>query len=90
MEMKGCEILEQRPKFSSCYEKWLKTNPQAQGTVMLELQLNSHGKVLGARVDGSSVSASAAECLSTTAKMLVLSPLGAEATLQVPLVLRNE
>ena len=84
------EILRQRPKFSACYEKWLKTNPAAQGEVTLELQLNAHGRVLRARVDGNSVSAAASECLSTTAKTLVLSPLGAEATLQVPLVLRNE
>ena len=84
------EILRQRPKFSACYEKWLKTNPAAQGEVTLELQLNAHGRVLRARVEGSSVSAAASECLSTTAKTLVLSPLGADATLQVPLVLRNE
>lgn len=84
------EILRQRPKFSACYEKWLKTNPSAQGEVTLELQLNAHGRVLRARVEGSSVSAAAQQCLTTTAKTLVLSPLGAEATLQVPLVLRNE
>jgi hypothetical protein len=40
-------------------------------------------------VGASSISPASAECLVRTAKSLVLSPLGAEATLEVPLVLRS-
>lgn len=80
----------QRPKLAACYEKWLKANPQAEGEVVLELTVSAQGRVKRARVEnGATVSAASAECLTTTARSLVLPPLGADATLQVPLVLRQ-
>lgn len=83
------ELKRQRPKLASCYEKWLKANPAAQGEVVLELVVGAQGRVKRASVEGSTVSAASAECLVTTARSLVLPPLGAEATLQVPLLLRH-
>ena len=82
-------IKAQRPKLASCYDKWLKANPNAQGEVVLELTVGAQGRVKKARVEGSTISAASAECLVTTAKSLVLPPLGTDATLQVPLVLRQ-
>ncbi len=84
------ELKRQRPKLASCYEKWLKANPDAQGEVTLELTVGAQGRVKQARVaNGGTISAASSECLVTTAKSLVLSPLGTEATLEVPLVLRK-
>jgi len=79
----------QRPKLASCYEKWLKANPSAQGEVVLELVVGAQGRVKKARVENATISAASSECLVTTAKSLVLPPLGADATLQVPLLLRQ-
>ncbi len=83
------ELKSQRPKLAACYEKWLKANPQAQGEVVLELTVSAQGRVKRARLESGTVSAPSAECLVTTAKSLVLSPLGVDATLQVPLLLRH-
>ncbi len=83
------ELRSQTPKLAACYEKWLKANPTAQGEVTLELTVSAKGKVKRATVGASSISPASAECLVRTAKSLVLSPLGAEATLEVPLVLRS-
>jgi hypothetical protein len=83
------ELRSQTPKLAACYEKWLKSNPTAQGEVTLELTVSAKGKVKRANVGASSISPASAECLVRTAKSLVLSPLGAEATLEVPLVLRS-
>ena len=84
------ELKRQTPKLSACYEKWLKANPQASGEVVLELTVSAQGRVKKARLpEGSKgISAASAECLVTTAKTLVLPPLGVEATLEQPLVLR--
>lgn len=79
----------QRPKLASCYEKWLKANPAAQGEVVLELVVGAQGRVKKASVEGGTISAASSECLVTTAKSLVLPPLGTDATLQVPLLLRQ-
>lgn len=84
------ELRRQRPKLASCYDKWLKANPNAQGEVVLELVVGAQGRVKKARVEGAStISAASSECLVTTAKSLVLPPLGTDATLQVPLLLRQ-
>ncbi|MFT3714100.1 MAG: AgmX/PglI C-terminal domain-containing protein [Archangium sp.] len=84
------ELKRQTPKLSACYEKWLKANPNASGEVTLELTVSAQGRVKKARLpDGAKgISAASAECLITTAKTLVLPPLGVEATLEQPLVLR--
>lgn len=84
------ELKRQTPKLSACYEKWLKANPTASGEVVLELTVSAQGRVKKARLpDGAkTISAASAECLVTTAKTLVLPPLGVEATLEQPLVLR--
>ena len=79
----------QRPKLASCYEKWLKANPNAQGEVVLELVVGAQGRVKKASVESGTISAASSECLVTTAKSLVLPPLGTDATLQVPLLLRQ-
>jgi hypothetical protein len=79
----------QRPKLASCYDKWLKANPSAEGEVVLELVVGAQGRVKKARVESGTISAASSECLVTTAKSLVLPPLGTEATLQVPLLLRQ-
>jgi hypothetical protein len=78
----------QRPKLAACYEKWLKANPGARGEVVLEVTVTAQGRVRRATVGGDAISPASAECLVTTAKTLVLPALGAEATLEVPLVLR--
>ena len=80
----------QRPKLAACYDKWLKANPAAEGEVVLELMVSAQGRVKKARVESATISAASSECLVTTAKSLVLPPLGADATLQVPLVLRHQ
>lgn len=79
----------QRPKLASCYEKWLKANPAAEGEVVLELVVGAQGRVKKARVESGTISPASSECLVTTAKSLVLPPLGTEATLQIPLLLRK-
>ena len=79
----------QRPKLASCYEKWLKANPNAQGEVVLELVVGAQGRVKKASVESGTISAASSECLVTTAKSLVLPPLGTDATLQVPLLLHQ-
>jgi hypothetical protein len=82
-------IKAQRPKLASCYEKWLKANPAAEGEVVLELVVGAQGRVKKARVESGTISSASSECLVTTAKSLVLPPLGADATLQIPLLLRK-
>ena len=79
----------QRPKLSSCYDKWLKANANAQGEVLLQLVVSAQGRVKKASVQGSTISPASSECLVTTAKSLVLPPLGTEATLELPLLLRQ-
>jgi hypothetical protein len=80
----------QKPKLASCYEKWLKANRDAQGEVVLSLVVTAQGRVKRAEVgNAGSISAASAECLVTTARSLVLPPLGTEATLEVPLLLRQ-
>jgi hypothetical protein len=80
------ELLRQRPKLAVCYEKWLKANPAASGTVELSLVVAASGKVKAARVSGAALPKASAECLVRTAKGLSLPPLGTEAELEVPLV----
>lgn len=80
------DLLRHRPKLAACYEKWLKANPAASGTVELSLVVTATGKVKGARVHGDALPKASADCLVRTAKGLSLSPLGAEAELEVPLV----
>lgn len=81
------DLKRQTPKLRACYEKWLKANPNASGTVDLVLVVNAKGAVKKADVKGDPISAESVACLKTTAKMLVLSPLGSEQELEVPLVL---
>lgn len=80
------DLLRHRPKLAACYEKWLKANPAASGTVELSLVVTAAGRVKAARVHGNALPKASAECLVRTAKGLSLSPLGAEAELEVPLV----
>ncbi|MFZ5439404.1 MAG: AgmX/PglI C-terminal domain-containing protein [Myxococcota bacterium] len=89
LERVMAELRRQRPKLASCYEKWLKANPAAEGEVTLELLVGAQGRVKRARVVEGTISAASSECLVTTAKSLVLPPLGTEATLEVPLLLRT-
>jgi len=81
------DLRRQTPKLRACYEKWLKANPTAAGQVDLLLTVNARGKVTRASVRGDAISPQSAACLKTTAKSLVLSPLGSEQQLEVPLVL---
>lgn len=81
-------IKQQTPKLAACYEKWLKTNRTAEGELVLELLVSAKGRVTRATVESGSVPPASSECLVRTAKTLVLPPLGVDATLQVPLVLR--
>lgn len=81
------DLKRQTPKLRACYEKWLKANPHASGTVDLVLVVNAKGAVKKADVKGDPISAESVACLKTTAKSLVLSPLGSEQELEVPLVL---
>lgn len=83
------ELKRQRPKLAACYDKWLKANPTAEGEVTLELLVGAQGRVKRARVTEGTISAASSECLVTTAKSLVLPPLGTDATLEVPLLLRT-
>jgi hypothetical protein len=80
------ELLRHRPKLAACYEKWLKANPTASGTVELSLVVAASGRVTSARVAGGVLPKASAECLVRTAKGLALPALGAEAELAVPLV----
>ena len=80
------ELLRHRPKLAACYEKWLKANPTASGTVELSLVVSASGRVKSARVAEGVVPKASAECLVRTARGLPLPPLGAEAELEVPLV----
>lgn len=80
----------QKPKLAACYEKWLKANRSAEGEVVLSLVVSAQGRVKKAAVENTGgISGASAECLVTTARSLVLPPLGAEATLEVPLLLRQ-
>jgi hypothetical protein len=81
------DLKRQTPKLRACYEKWLKANPSASGEVDLTLQVNAAGRVLRASVKGAPISQQSAECLVTTSRSLVLSPLGSMQELEVPLVL---
>jgi hypothetical protein len=89
LERVMADLKRQRPKLAACYEKWLKANPTAQGEVTLELLVSAKGRVKRAKVLEGTISPASAECLVTTAKSLVLPPLGVDATLEVPLVLRS-
>ncbi|MFO0597909.1 MAG: AgmX/PglI C-terminal domain-containing protein [Myxococcaceae bacterium] len=83
------ELKRHTPKLQACYEKWLKANPTASGEPVLELTVTAKGVVKRAAVaKGSGINASSAECLVRTAKSLSLPPLGVEADLELPLVLR--
>lgn len=81
------DLKRQTPKLRACYEKWLKANPSAAGTVDLVLVVTARGAVKRADVKGDPISPESAACLKSTAKSLVLSPLGSEQELEVPLVL---
>jgi len=81
------DLRRQTPKLRSCYEKWLKANPNASGQVDLVLVVDAKGVVTRADVKGELISPESATCLKTIAKSLVLSPLGSEQELEVPLVL---
>jgi hypothetical protein len=81
------DLRRQTPKLRACYEKWLKANPSASGQVDLVLVVTATGGVKRADVKGDPISPESAACLKTTAKSLVLSPLGSEQELEVPLVL---
>lgn len=81
------DLKRQTPRLRACYEKWLKANPNASGQVDLVLVVSARGAVKRASVKGDPISAESAACLKTTAKALVLSPLGSEQELEVPLVL---
>lgn len=81
------DLRRQTPKLRSCYEKWLKANPSASGTVDLVLIVDAKGAVKKASVKGDPISNESVACLKTLAKTLVLSPLGSEQELEVPLVL---
>jgi hypothetical protein len=81
------DLKRQTPRLRACYEKWLKANPSASGQVDLVLVVTAKGAVKRAEVKGDPMSPESAACLKTTAKALVLSPLGSEQELEVPLVL---
>lgn len=81
------DLKRQTPRLRACYEKWLKANPSASGTVDLVLVVSARGAVKRAEVKGDPISPKSVTCLKTTAKSLVLSPLGSEQELEVPLVL---
>jgi hypothetical protein len=80
-------LKEQRPKLRACYEKWLKANPAASGTVDLTLVVGKNGKVRSARVDEPTIPRESVDCLVRTARSLVLPPLGSEQEIEVPLVM---
>lgn len=82
------EVRGQVPKLRACYEKWLKANPDASGEVQLVLSVTAKGKVRGAKVEGDAIAPGPADCLVRTAKTLVLSPLGVDQDVAVPLVMR--
>jgi hypothetical protein len=81
------DLRRQTPKLRSCYEKWLKANPNASGQVDLVLVVSAKGVVKRTEVRGEAISVESAMCLKTVAKTLVLSPLGSEQELELPLVL---
>lgn len=81
------DLRRQTPKLRACYEKWLKANPSASGQIDLVLVVTAKGSVKRAQVKGDPISPESAACIKTTAKSLVLSPLGSEQELEVPLVL---
>ena len=83
------ELERNKPKLAACYEKWLKANRAAEGDVTLELTVSAKGKVKEAAVTEGTLSKSASECLVRTAKSLTLPALGADATLELPLILIN-
>jgi hypothetical protein len=80
------DLLRQRPRLAACYEKWLKANPTASGTVELSLVVSASGRVKAARVVGGTLPRVSMDCLVRTARGLTLPALGAEAELEVPLV----
>lgn len=81
------DLRRQTPRLRACYEKWLKANPAASGTVDLVLLVSAKGTVKRVEVRGDPISKESAACLKTTARALVLSPLGSEQELEVPLLL---
>lgn len=81
------DLRRQTPRLRACYEKWLKANPAASGTVDLVLLVSARGAVKRVEVRGDPISKESATCLKTTARSLVLSPLGSEQELEVPLLL---
>ncbi|MCA2981136.1 MAG: hypothetical protein INH41_26220 [Myxococcaceae bacterium] len=83
------DLRRQTPRLRACYEKWLKATPTAAGQVDLVLVVTAKGVVKRADVRGDAIPPSSAACLKTTAKAFVLSPLGSEQELEVPLVLTN-
>lgn len=84
------ELTRQKPKFAVCYEKWLKANRAAQADVTLTLEVTAKGRVRSAQVQERQVDRGAGECLVRTAKSLALPPLGVDATLELPLLLRAQ
>lgn len=82
------DLRRQRPRLAACYEKWLKANPTARGEVLLSLVVSARGRVVQASVAGDGIHRPSADCLVRTARALVLPALGAEATLEVPLLLK--
>jgi hypothetical protein len=78
------ELQRQVPKLASCYEKWLKQNPNAAADVELRLLVSATGRVRRAQVLGRDLSAVSARCLERTALGLALPALGTEVELELP------
>jgi ferric-dicitrate binding protein FerR (iron transport regulator) len=94
-DQKATEVLNAAVKLHyrelrACYERWLKKDFTAGGTVTLSLELSAEGEVTSARVDGAVLSQATAQCFADEARTWALPSFGESQVIELPLVLTTD
>jgi hypothetical protein len=84
------ELQRSRPRVQSCYEKWLKVDPSANGQFVLVAQVAATGRVEHVTVKGQAMTESATECMEQSLKDMQLPPLEEATELEFPMVLKAQ
>jgi TonB family protein len=81
-------IATSRPRFRSCYNTALNSDPGAEGTVKLAISIDATGAVSAVKVVSSTAPAAVASCVTAAVKSLQFKPPKSAGTVTVPLVFK--
>ncbi len=84
------ELQRSRPRVQSCYEKWLKVDPSANGQFVLVAQVAATGRVEHVSVKGQAMTESATECMEQSLKDMQLPALEEATELEFPMVFKAQ